>query len=213
MRWDELRTGNPAASSPRFCPGCRVPLRGVDDERPCRECGERPQRQGFCPVCDTYWLLPPGADCPKHDLPLEAGRPAQEPALPPGVPADWVTLARFGTALAAEARRIRLEAEGIPTALDGERMGDRSLYQVATGGVKLQVPRALAQEARILLGQTWASPDADDRDDAYEDLAPEPGAFRRRWMKGIIILLLGWPAAIGVVLALAAAFSALFGSK
>ena len=45
-------------------------------------------------------------------------------------------------------RGIRLEAEGIPTFVDGERMGSRSMYHVATGGVRLMVPDSLAPEPR-----------------------------------------------------------------
>ena len=205
--------GAATATAPRFCPGCCKPSLAADADRPCPECGERPSPQGYCPVCDAYWLAPPGSECPKHDLPLEACRPPAEPALPPGAAADWVTVARFATAVAAEARRIRLEAEGIPTHLDGQRMGDLSLYQVATGGVRLQVPRSLAQDARILLDQTWSPPAADDGDDAYEELAPEPGAFRRRWMKAIIVLLLAGPAVVAIVAALAGAVAALVGAK
>jgi hypothetical protein len=94
----------------------------------------------------------------------------------------------------AQGPRIRLEAEGIPAVLQGERMGSRSMYAVATGGLKLQVPRPLEADARVLLSQSWTSPVSDDDlDDAWEELAPEPGALRRRVMKGVIILLLLGP--------------------
>jgi hypothetical protein len=60
--------------------------------------------------------------------------------------------------------------------------------------VKLQVPEALASEARVLLAQSWTPPIIDDDlDDAWDELAPEPGAFRRRFMKGVIIFFLITP--------------------
>jgi hypothetical protein len=160
----------------------------------CPECGEALRDRGYCTVCDDYWLLPEGAACPKHDLPLERGRPEAGVDLPPGARVDWATIGRFAHPTDAEAPRIRLEAEGIPTFVEGERMGGHGLYQVATGGVKLQVPRDLAQEARVLLSQSWAAPEAeDDLDDAWEELAPTPGSMRRRVMKGVIIFLFTWP--------------------
>ncbi len=35
-------------------------------------------------------------------------------------------------------------------------MGSRSMYHVATGGVRLKVPDTMAHEARIILSQTWS---------------------------------------------------------
>jgi hypothetical protein len=101
-------------------------------------------------------------------------------------------VATFADDIQAEAPRLRLEAEGIPTFLEGARMGSRSMYQVATGGVKLQVPEPLSADARVLLSQSWTLP-ADELDDAWEDLIPEPGATRRRVMKGLILLFLASP--------------------
>jgi hypothetical protein len=128
-------------------------------------------------VCEQFWTLPPGRPCPKHEVELgawEGSLPAEGEVV-----ADqrWVTIARFGDALRAEAPRIRLEAEGIPTFVDCARMGSPSMYHVATGGVKLQVPESLAADARVLLAQTWSA-DSDDLDDAWDDLAPDSGA---RW--------------------------------
>ena len=89
--------------------------------------------------------------------------------------ATWVTVGTFADDHEAEAVRIRLEAEGIPTFVEGARMGGRSMYHVATGGLKLQVPRQLAADARVLLSQTWSLPPSDDGlDDAWEELGPEP---------------------------------------
>jgi hypothetical protein len=148
----------------------------------CDQCGETLEFQGYCSVCERHWTLAPGTPCPKHDLLLQARAP--EPAVgwlglglaTCGANPAWVTVARFADPLTAEAPRIRLEAEGIPTFLEGARMGSASMYQVATGGVKLQVPDALAADARILLRQTWSpvptEDEDDDFDDAWEDLAP-----------------------------------------
>jgi hypothetical protein len=72
-------------------------------------------------------------------------------------------------------------------------MGSQSMYQVATGGVKLQVPESLEADARILLAQSWTPPDAEDLDDAWDDLAPDPGTVRRTVMKGVIVFLLVAP--------------------
>jgi hypothetical protein len=70
---------------------------------------------------------------------------------------------RFPTGLAAAAARIRLEAEGIPTFLEGERMAGLGAYSVATGGAKLQVPVHLLADARIILSQRWGSKSDKDR--------------------------------------------------
>jgi hypothetical protein len=116
--------------------------------------------------------------CPKHDLELEdaAARLDRGPA--PHKGEEWVEVACYADSLRAEAPRIRLEAEGIPTFLDGERMGQPSMYRVAIGGVKLCVPGSLAADARVLLAQSWAPVAVadDDLDDAWDDLAPEPSA-------------------------------------
>jgi hypothetical protein len=175
-----------------FCPRCRKPRPGSD--RLCAECGETVLRQGFCPICEDYWRLAEGCDCPKHEIPLEPG-PAAELAAEPFE--RLVTVGRFAHAAQAQAARIRLEAEGIPTFLQGERMGSAAMYAVATGGVAIQVPAELAADARIILQQSWSSPvEDDDLDDAWEDLAPEPGARRRTVMKGLILVFLLGPAAL-----------------
>jgi hypothetical protein len=178
-----------ASAAPRFCPRCRVEERGA--ALLCRECGERLIPEGYCGICEAFWRLPEGSACPKHDLPLDAWRPFPAEALDADGQLRWTTVAIFPDTLKAEAPRIRLEAEGIPTFLEGERMGSRSMYQVATGGVKLQVPEPLVPEARILLSQSWTPPPLDDDlEDAWDDLAPEPGALRRSVMKGVIVFLL-----------------------
>jgi len=119
-------------------------------------------------------VLPQGLPCPKHELPLET--PPTRPDPEPIQTGKWVTVATFGHPFEAEARRLRLEAEGIPTFLDGARMGSNTLYQVATGGIKLQVPTGLVDDARILLNQSWAMPVVDELEDAWEELGSPSGA-------------------------------------
>ena len=68
------------------------------------------------------------------------------------------------------------------------------MYQVATGGVKLQVPQPLLADARIVLRQSWTSEVEDDGlDDAWDELAPAPGAFRRAVMTWVILFLMFGP--------------------
>jgi hypothetical protein len=101
----------------------------------------------------------------------------------------WATVRRFADALRAEAPRIRLEAEGIPTFLDGARMGGSDMFDVATGGVKLQVPASFAADARIVLAQSWSTPDEDDLDDAWDDLEPDPIAPWRDAGRALVIFV------------------------
>lgn len=189
-----------AGLPPRFCPSCKQDRRPGD--RLCPRCGGPVALQGYCSICEGYWRLEPGKPCPKHELPLEAESPL--PLTELQAVTAWVTVASFGKPVEAEARRLRLEAEGIPTFLDGARMGANSLYEVATGGIKLQVPRDLVAEARVLLAQTWSSPFKDDLDDAWEDLAPEPGAAM---VEGLAAVVLAVILGIALILVLLVAFS------
>ena len=181
---------------PRFCPRCRKP--SAAGTILCAECGETLVDQGYCAVCERRWTHPIGDPCPKHEIPLEVGPPAA--LLRTGGP--WVTIAAYPRPFAAEGARIRLEAEGIPTLFEGERMGGHSEFQIATGGVRLQVPRDLAAEARVVLSQVWTAVDGDDLEDAWEDFEPEPGAARRSVMKAMIVLILLLPAIQAVIVAL-----------
>ncbi len=187
----------PHRLSPRYCPRCRVVDAG---EGPlCVECGETLKAQGYCPICEEFWKLDPGRDCPKHEVELLDQAPP-EIVLPPDERNSLVTIATFTHPNLANAPRIRLEAEGIPTFLDGERIAGNTLYQVATGGVRLQVPASLASAARILISQSWSVPaEADDLDDAWEDLAPEPGVRRRAVMKLAILVFLFGPIAVTLI--------------
>ena len=120
-------------------------------------------------------MLPVGVPCPKHDLPLDALGPPRLQFEFLGKPVRWVTVCHFTDSLAAQAPRIRLEAEGIPTFVDGERMGSRSMYHVATGGVRLMVPDSLAPDARIILSQTWSALAAElDLEAEHEDEQEQP---------------------------------------
>ena len=184
---------------PRYCPCCQVP--GEDEGPLCVECGEALLDRGYCAICEAFWKLEPGADCPKHDVELLDEPPRTEVFASPGERASLVTVATFSHPNRANAPRIRLEAEGIPTFLDGERIAGNTLYQVATGGVRLQVPASLASAARILISQSWSPPAGvdDDLEDAWEDLAPEPGVRRRAIMKLAIFVILFGPIVVAVV--------------
>jgi hypothetical protein len=113
----------------------------------------------------------------------------------------WVTVARYAETPRAEAARIRLEAEGIPTFVDGERMGNSAMYAVATGGVKLQVPDSLVADARVLLAQSWAAPadEDDDLDSAWDDLDPDLGAAGRDVARALVLVVLLAPLALGAL--------------
>ena len=130
--------------APGFCSRCRRSFAESFGLAICPTCGDRLIPQGYCSVCEDYSALPVGVPCPKHDLPLDALGPLRPHFDSLGKPVRWVTLCHFTDSLAAQAPRIRLEAEGIPTFVDGERMGSRSMYHVATGGVRLRVPDTLA---------------------------------------------------------------------
>ncbi len=134
--------------------------------------------------------------CPKHEVEL-ADRPSDPAFAASGSP--LVTVATFGIPGDAQGPRLRLEAEGIPAFLQGQRMG--AIYQVATGGVKLQVPEEFAADARVLLSQSWSPPKdgGDDPDDPWEGLGPDPSENRRSVMKGVILILLFGPLACSLI--------------
>ena len=196
----EIRGDEAGPPSPRFCPRCGI-AGGLG--RPlCDECGERLRPQGYCAICEAFWRRDVGTDCPKHDVELIADPPRHEPIGRPGERPRLVTVATFSHPNQASGPRIRLEAEGIPTFLDGERVAGSTLYQVATGGVRLQVPADHASAARILIAQTWTAPteiagvDDEEWDETDHDLAAEPGSHRRAIMKLAILVFLFGPVAI-----------------
>ena len=88
--------------------------------------------------------------------------------------------------------RIRLEAEGIPTFVEGERMGAPAMYRVATGGVKLQVPAEFAADARVILSQDWSWPGELDGDDGplddLEEGHPRDSGSSRAFLIEVIAL-------------------------
>jgi hypothetical protein len=157
-----------AQSGRWYCTRCRQAVTERNQRPLCPECGERLIPQGYCPVCEDYLRLPAAALCPKHDIVLEEGPPATIAPIADGRPISWVTVKVFPDSLSAAIPRSRLEAEGIRTFVEGERMGSPAMYRVATGGVKLQVPADQAPEARIILSQNWSLP-SDEKAD-FEDL-------------------------------------------
>ena len=189
---------------PYYCPLCgKMENRGDL----CSDCGETVVACGYCPTCEAFWKEPTAAICPKHDLELEDTPPPLEPLGTSGQIAEqWVTVATYSHPNEANGPRIRLEAEGVTTFLDGERVAGSTLYQVATGGVRLQVPESLAATARILLNQTWTAPASDELDedeDPWVGLAPVPGTRRRAIMKWAILGFLIGPGLLSLFDALA----------
>jgi hypothetical protein len=192
---------------PRFCPDCG---RAADatDRGLCRNCGSSVAIQGYCPVCEGRVRRRVGELCPKHDVPLLSDDSEDLPRLPDGSVISWVTVKRFPDSLAVSGARIRLEAEGIPTFVEGERMGSPTMYRVATGGVKLQVPAELAGDARVILDQDWSWPDEDlglaedtaNGKDDHEELPPEPDRARGFIIELIVVLAIAIPL-IAVVIA------------
>ncbi len=144
-----------SAAAPLFCPRCRKAAQSDLDRRLCPECGDTVSPQGFCLVCERYWLLPVGALCPKHDIELTLPGPADDAS----AIAHAVELGD-GDGVSPLARgsrtRIRLEAEGIPTFLDGERMGEPGMHHAAAGGVKLKVPANRIDDAMRVLSHDWS---------------------------------------------------------
>ncbi len=197
MNANTLRTNE--SNPPLYCARCRrAAIEGISL---CEQCGDSLAPQGYCEICERWWLLAPGTDCPKHDVAL-----AESPEFTQtvGKSGKLVVVATYGLTLEAHGPKLRLEAEGIPAFLDGARMAEHGIYQVATGGVKLLVPEEFATDARILLAQTWAPPklDDDDAEDDWEGLAPPDAADRRRSvMKKMIVIYLFWPIAAAVVTA------------
>lgn len=66
-------------------------------------------------------------------------------------PRGWVTLAAFWYPAQAHIARLRLEAGGVACVLVGEIAAATHVLNIASGGVKLQVPRAQYERASRLL--------------------------------------------------------------
>jgi hypothetical protein len=198
MPLEARKQGDELLDRPRFCPRCHKPRPSAG--KLCQDCGETLLDRGYCEICEDWLLLPSGSECPKHEIPLVDG--PSSPDFDVSASSRLVTIATYGVTSEALGPRLRLQAEGISVFLDGERMGTIAIHQVATGGVKLQVPEDQAAEARILLSQKWSAVE-DDLDDPWEGLEPpHPAERRRSVMKGMILFYLFWPALVAVVIAL-----------
>jgi hypothetical protein len=154
--------------NPRFCPGCKLDNFGDFEGSVCPECGDALRAKGFCPVCESHLSQEAGTLCPKHDIELESPQLHERQPIHEGPYVPWVTVSVFPNSAKAGILQGRLEAEGIPTILDGERMGTAGMYFAATRGVMLQVPADRVGDARIILSQNWSLPDDEKAD--FEDL-------------------------------------------
>jgi hypothetical protein len=153
------RRGSSSEATARFCPVCGVADDGGEPvTRLCPQCGTTLVTQGYCPVCEHRWLLAVGATCPKHDVVLESEPERASRATGVDDRVSWVTVKIYPNTLAAAVPRSRLEAEGIPTFLEGERSASTGMHGATVVGVKLQVPAPRVADARIILSQNWSLP-------------------------------------------------------
>lgn len=86
---------------------------------------------------------------------LSDERPGQAAA--GDIPTNWVVVATHGTDTDAEAKRLLLEAEGIPTILKNEHMGSASMFQIATEGIRIRVPQEHLADARAACARSHHS--------------------------------------------------------
>ncbi len=77
--------------------------------------------------------------------------------------AEWVTIATYSTGLEADMARQTLEAEGIPSLMNSNAPGifGASFQGAVTGGISLQVPSPVADEARTILEADFYSEGSD----------------------------------------------------
>jgi hypothetical protein len=155
------------SSIPRFCSRCGEKRRF--DRDLCVNCGETASERGYCPVCEAFLLDPPGAICPKHDVELIEFEPAAADRSTEKVAIQWVPVCGFHHPSESVPLRIRLEAEGIPTFIDGERTAHHLPGHGVQGDVKLLVPIEHVQEARVILAQSWRIDLDDDHDDDWDE--------------------------------------------
>jgi hypothetical protein len=153
---------------PRFCPGCKLDEFDDFEGSSCPECGDTLRVMGYCTVCEKHLCQEPGSLCPKHDIELEPAPSLAPLPVHEGPYVPWVTVSVFSNSASAAILRGRLESEGIPTILDGERMGTAGMHLAAIRGVRLQVPHDRVGDARIILSQNWSLP-VDEKAD-FEDL-------------------------------------------
>jgi hypothetical protein len=191
-------------NAPRFCPDCGLAAAESAESPLCERCGSTLAIQGYCPICESRVRRRVGELCPKHDMPLLEDDPEERRLLSDGSPISWVTVKRFPDSLAVAAARIRLEAEGIPTFVEGERMGAPTMYRVATGGVKLQVPAECVAEARVILSQDWSWPDdelglKEDGPQDLEEVTHEADSTRGFLIEVLVVLALAIPLIAAVI--------------
>ena len=183
---------DPESTAPLFCPHCRKSYAHSRNLMSCPICGLTLLQEGYCAVCGNFWALSPGELCPKHDLTLTLQSEVGDDLAGKGE-TNWVVADTFEVETEAEAKRIRLESEGIPTHLDNERMGSRSMLLVATGGIDIMVPEEKLADARVILSQQWTIPPENDPaelDDGWAGLESDaPFERRRRIMKAVIWLM------------------------
>jgi len=185
-----------------YCPDC-----GRRDEtggKLCVTCGGTLIERGYCPTCEAYVLQPVGGFCHKHDVELLHPDEIEEHSHEDVSGVELVTIKAFGSSSEADAARIRLEAEGIPTFLDAARMGSGSFYSVATGGVKIRVPKSLEADARVVLSQNWTpvDPGEQELEDAWDEMRPQPWERRRDVMRVFILILVFGPTLLALLTAL-----------
>lgn len=78
--------------------------------------------------------------------------------------AEWVTIAVYSTGLEADMARQTLDAEGIPALMNSIAPGifGAAFQGFVTGGITLQVPSPIADEAREVLEDASLLPPSDD---------------------------------------------------
>ena len=183
-----------------FCVHCRKLLGNGLHRLTCSNCGQELRPAGYCPICENSWPLSPGEVCPKHDVLLEH-QPEPGEDREAESQSNWAVAATFGNDTEAEAKRLRLEAEGISTRLENARMGSGAMLQVATGGISLKVPGDRLADARVILAQRWTIPASHDQLDEDSDdwagLDVEPGFERRRRIMKMIVWFMLTPSLIG----------------
>ncbi len=187
MRDDRTERWAAEQGLPVYCPRCRRERTGGG--RSCSECGEGLLVRGYCSVCESRWSLRVGEACPKHDIVLISEEPQ---SLVPDFEESagrWVLVESYSNSMAAEAARLRLEAEGIPARLEGQRMAETYSLQLATGGVRLVVPSNLEQDARVLLNQVWADEptEEDDLGEVYESVPDSEVVQQDRAIAGVAL--------------------------
>ena len=110
-----------------------------------------------------------------------------------GEPISWVSIAHFGDSGLAHVARLRLEADGIPCFIADENVAVTAWhYAIATGGIKLQVPREDVERAEAALRHS-SSPK--NFSQAQPNCCPRCGSDRtciERWSgrRGISMVML-----------------------